>query len=79
MYKHHIQDHTALVPAESCRIIAAGGDIEERKWIEDGMERSVLRIKYSIESKGQSVVPSRSFGDFYYKQNSIDGQVRVCS
>eukprot|EP00953_Heterococcus_sp_UTEX-ZZ885_P034327 17791-Heterococcus_DN1.PRE.1 len=69
------EDHTALVPAESCRIIAAGGDIEERKWIEDGMERSVLRIKYSTESKGQSVVPSRSFGDFYYKQNSIDGQI----
>jgi hypothetical protein len=65
------------VPAESCRIIAAGGDIEERKWIEDGMERSVLRIKYSTESKGQSVVPSRSFGDFYYKQNSIEGQVSV--
>ncbi|CAM9896487.1 unnamed protein product, partial [Phaeothamnion confervicola] len=65
------RDHTALEKDERERVEAAGGAVEERRFTTDGgSESTVLRIRYHPEVRGQSVIPSRSLGDFYYKKHA---------
>jgi serine/threonine protein phosphatase PrpC len=62
------QDHTAALTAERARIEAAGGIVDEQKYSEGDKECIGFRIRYDADVQGQSVAPSRGFGDFYYKQ-----------
>eukprot|EP00752_Nemacystus_decipiens_P018590 g16668.t1 len=63
------RDHTAQDEAEKQRVVAAGGRVFEVDYIEeDGTTSMVARTAYDDSVQGQSVVPTRGFGDLYYKQ-----------
>ncbi|CAN0479744.1 unnamed protein product, partial [Discosporangium mesarthrocarpum] len=63
------RDHTGKQGGERERVEAAGGRVFEVVYTEDnGRQSKVLRTSYSGEVQGQSVIPTRGFGDFYYKQ-----------
>ncbi|CAM9932737.1 unnamed protein product [Ectocarpus sp. 12 AP-2014] len=67
------RDHTAADEAERERVTAAGGKAFEVPYTEqDGTTCMVVRTAYDDKVEGQSVVPTRGFGDLYYKQRKDD-------
>ncbi|CAM9986794.1 unnamed protein product, partial [Choristocarpus tenellus] len=63
------RDHTGEEASECARVEEAGGRVFKVEYKEaDGKDAEVARTAYNQEVKGQSVVPTRGFGDFYYKQ-----------
>ncbi|CAM9653002.1 unnamed protein product [Ectocarpus sp. 13 AM-2016] len=67
------RDHTAADDAERERVTAAGGKAFEVPYTEqDGTTCMVVRTAYDDNVEGQSVVPTRGFGDLYYKQRKDD-------
>eukprot|EP00903_Cladosiphon_okamuranus_P016151 g14906.t1 len=63
------RDHTAKDEAEKMRVIAAGGRVFDVPYTEeDGTACMVVRTAYDHTVQGQSVMPTRGFGDLYYKQ-----------
>ncbi|CAN0388307.1 unnamed protein product [Ascophyllum nodosum] len=71
------RDHTAKDERERERVTAAGGKAFEVKYRgEDGTESMVVRTAYDGKVEGQSVMPTRGFGDLYYKQRKdADGNL----
>lgn len=73
------RDHTAQDERERERVTAAGGKaFEVRYKDDDGMDSMVVRTAYDSEVEGQSVMPTRGFGDLYYKQKK-DGDGKLLS
>ncbi|CAN0095405.1 unnamed protein product [Scytosiphon promiscuus] len=67
------RDHTATDEAERERVTAAGGKAFEVPYTEEnGTPAMVVRTAYDDKVEGQSVVPTRGFGDLYYKQRKGD-------
>ncbi|CAM9110994.1 unnamed protein product [Ascophyllum nodosum] len=71
------RDHTAKDDRERERVTAAGGKAVEVKYRnEDGTESMVVRTAYDGKVEGQSVMPTRGFGDLSYKQRKdADGNL----